>query len=151
MKQEKQKQRKSTSCGALPWRIIDGKLSVLLIKQFPHKDAWGIPKGHINDGETLEQCAVREVMEETGVTVMLERKLPPVITNFRNEEKTVHSWLATCQSSDQPKHDGPNSEVADARWFEADALPRISGYQQSLVAEALKILNESMNGKIPSP
>ena len=43
------KERKKTlSCGGLPWRLRNGQVEVLLIKQFTHKDSWGLPKGHIN-------------------------------------------------------------------------------------------------------
>lgn len=131
---------RSTSCGALAWRVRDGKLEVLLIKQFSHKDAWGIPKGHVKDGETLEQCALREVKEEAGVAVTLGLRLPDVVTRYRNVLKTVASWLAKVEGDDAPRHDDPDSEVADARWFDAGELPTIYAYQRGLIEGAVRTL-----------
>jgi bis(5'-nucleosidyl)-tetraphosphatase len=34
-----------------------------------HKDRWDLPKGHLDAGETTEQAAIRELAEETGITV----------------------------------------------------------------------------------
>ena len=41
---------------------------------------WDLPKGKLDDGETLEQCAVREVEEETGLTKI--KLLTPLLTTF---------------------------------------------------------------------
>lgn len=135
------KERKKTlSCGGLPWRLRNGQVEVLLIKQFTHKDSWGLPKGHINEGETPEQCAVREIREEAGVEVRLGLRLPDVGTAFRDEDKTVMSWLAIPTGNHEPRHDDPDSEVADARWFSAEALPTIHVYQRELVTGAVSHL-----------
>jgi ADP-ribose pyrophosphatase YjhB (NUDIX family) len=141
MKTENKARRKTTSCGGLPVRHRDGKTEVLLIKQFAHKDSWGIPKGHQHEGETLEECAKREVREETGVHVVLGQRLPNVGTVFRDEDKTVVSWLCTVEGNEEPNHNDPDSEVADARWFHIDALPQLHVYQRPLLAAAIDILS----------
>ena len=51
-----------TSCGILLFK--DEWKKFLLIK---HKDRWDLPKGHIEEGETLIECAIREFEEETGI------------------------------------------------------------------------------------
>jgi predicted NUDIX family NTP pyrophosphohydrolase len=62
------------SAGLLMYRIQEGKLQVLLAHPggplFQNKDdgAWTIPKGEIEPGEDLLECAKREFKEETGVT-----------------------------------------------------------------------------------
>ncbi len=140
MKTENKARKKSTSCGGLPYRTVDGKLQVLLIQQFAHKNSWGIPKGHQHEGETLEDCAKREIREEAGIMVTLEQRLPDVGTVFRNEDKTVVSWLCTVQGSNEPRHDDPDSEVADAKWFHIDALPTLHVYQRPLIAAAIDVL-----------
>ena len=45
------------------------KLSVLLIKrgEYPYKGMWALPGGFLRKGETVEECAVREIFEETSV------------------------------------------------------------------------------------
>lgn len=48
--------------------------SVLLLYQTHHKD-WSFPKGHVDEGESIEQAMYREVLEETGLNVELLRSL----------------------------------------------------------------------------
>lgn len=144
MNKNNKEHRETTSCGAVVWRVNKGKIELLLIKQFAHKDSWGIPKGHIDTGESLEECAIREVREETGVTVKLEQRLPDCQTYFKNETKTVMSWLATAIGDSEPKHDDPDNEVADARWIPVDELPKIHMYQQSLIAVVVGMLREQV-------
>lgn len=133
------------------WRLKEGKVEVLLIKQFAHKDRWGIPKGHVNPGETEELCAIREVREETGVAIVLGARLPDAFISNDSEEKTVVSWLAQAVGSDEPRHDDPDNEVADARWFDVAELPEIMVYQRSLVAHAVNTLFASLeNGNKPA-
>lgn len=130
-------QVKVVSCGAVPWRERDGQVQVLLIKQFPNKEAWSIPKGHLRDGETVEECAVREVREETGVTVLLSSRLPNTTVNIKNGTKTVVSFLGTLIGEQEPRLDDPECEVVDARWFNIEALPEIQYYQRDLMTTAV--------------
>ena len=58
--------KKEKACGCII--IEDGK--VLLIKQ--HQGFWGFPKGHVEDGETEEETAAREVKEETNIDVEIK-------------------------------------------------------------------------------
>jgi len=53
--------------------ISDGEKVVLIQrKNDPFQDAWALPGGFVDYGETVEQAAVREVKEETGLDVELE-------------------------------------------------------------------------------
>lgn len=63
------------AAGALCWRIHRGALQVLIIHR-PRYDDWSFPKGKLDDGETLPECAVREVAEEINVKVRLGVPLP---------------------------------------------------------------------------
>ena len=48
--------------------IEDGNRIVLVKRGIePFKERWAIPGGHIEKDETIEQCAVREALEETGI------------------------------------------------------------------------------------
>jgi ADP-ribose pyrophosphatase YjhB (NUDIX family) len=132
--------KKTTSCGGVVWRSRNGRLELLLVKQFANKERWGIPKGHVHEGETLEECAIREIREETGVSTVLGTRLPAASITYKDEDKTVVSWLATCIGNDEPKHDDPDSEVADARWFDISALPEIIVYQRQLIVKAIDLL-----------
>lgn len=54
------------SCGFLILRNHNGRKQFLLME---HADRWDLPKGHVDPGETDIQCALRELLEETGIEV----------------------------------------------------------------------------------
>ena len=128
------------SCGAVPYRVTQNGAEVLLIKQFQNREIWGFPKGHLNFGETFEQCAIREVREETGITVNLLDKLSSVTTTYGDEEKVVHSWLAMQSCNSIPNASDPDCEIAEVRWWKIFSLPNVHLYQRSLFNEVVEIL-----------
>lgn len=139
-----EQRKKTVSCGGLPYRIRNDRVEVLLVKQLQHQSSWGIPKGHMNPGETYEQCALREIREETGVQVKLGLRLPDCNTRSKNEDKTVVSYLATPIGNHEPTHDDPDNEIVDSRWICVDNLPKIHVYQQFLITKAIELLQECM-------
>ena len=59
------------SCGVLPYRVTDGKEEYLIVfEQF--SQCWSLPKGHMEAGENEPETALRELMEETGLTAQLD-------------------------------------------------------------------------------
>ena len=65
-----------TSAGAIVYTLIDDEPNYLLIKDFHNN--WGFPKGHLENMETLEQAAIREIKEEVGIDITLN-------TQFKEE------------------------------------------------------------------
>lgn len=59
------------SCGALPWREHGEKREYLIVFE-AFSQCWSLPKGHMEAGETEEQTALRELLEETGLTAQLD-------------------------------------------------------------------------------
>ncbi|MGO4804042.1 NUDIX domain-containing protein [Arthrobacter sp. 2MCAF15] len=83
-----------TAAGAIPWRLNSAnkdQLEVLLIHR-PRYDDWSWPKGKIDAGETIPECAVREVEEEIGLTAPLGIPLPPIHYHVPAGLKVVHYW-----------------------------------------------------------
>jgi len=84
--------------------VVDttGKLG-LLIGRRDQKDSsgkrilWSLPKGHIEEGETPEQAALREVQEETGIESVIEKSLGVIdfwfMAGGKRIHKTVHHYL----------------------------------------------------------
>ena len=125
------------SCGAVTFRFVGEEAQVLLIKQFPQKAHYAIPKGHLKPGETYEECACREVLEETGVAIRLTKRLPDTVVPLRNGSKLVISFIAEPIGASEPSIEHPDCEVVEARWFPAASLPTIQRSQSELVKAAI--------------
>ena len=80
------------AAGGVVVRRAGGELEVLVVHR-PEYDDWTFPKGKVEQGETDEECAVREVEEETGLLCSLGRELAPTSYNdARDRPKTVRYW-----------------------------------------------------------
>ena len=96
---------------------IENKEEYLVLQSASGRNTWGPPKGHLEDGETSEQNAWRELKEETG----LDEKQVRVVEDFkhllkyikddnkqtggvdghRKKQLIVHFWLAECTSANK--------------------------------------------------
>lgn len=101
-----------TAAGALPWRVRKDQLEVLLIHR-PRYDDWSWPKGKIDAGETIPECAAREVAEEIGLTATFGIPLPPIHYHVSAGLKIVHYWAAEVNGSSL-RPDG--KEVDAIKW-----------------------------------
>jgi len=135
--------------GALPWRIgPDDTVEVLLIHR-PGHDDWSIPKGKAEPGETDQECALREVREETGFDCRPGVELPHVIyLDRRRRLKTVRYWAAAAQAG----FFAANDEVDEARWLTLPAALRtLSEPRERPVVLALGTVLEREHGIRPVP
>lgn len=110
--------------GALVWRRNGRKIDVLVVHR-PKYDDWSFPKGKLKDGETIRECCVREVKEETGVDIVLG--VPAGWSHYETPEgnwKEVRYWMASVADSSQRyvKKRGrikpaPKSEIDQVEWI----------------------------------
>lgn len=114
---------KVQAAGGVVWRVAAGELLVILVHR-PKYDDWTLPKGKLEDGETHEQAARREVEEETGFRCKLGRELEAVsYRDGRGRPKTVRYWEMTVTKGSF----APNSEVDELIWLTPqEALRRLS-------------------------
>ncbi len=111
------------SAGAVVVQRRRAELYYLLVK---HQKGlhWGLPKGHIDPGETRETTALREIREETGLEVELLsdfcRRVRYPITN--DQYKTVWYFIATTSQTHTVL---PPDEIRHAVWLELDDACRL--------------------------
>ncbi|MBT2444205.1 NUDIX hydrolase [Streptomyces sp. ISL-36] len=83
------------AAGCVLWRPApSGEGIEIALVHRPKYDDWSHPKGKLKRGETEEECAVREVGEETGQSCVLGRRLPTVRYVANGRPKQVAYWSA---------------------------------------------------------
>jgi len=90
---------------------------------------WDLPKGKLDKGETLEQCAVREVQEETGLQrIVLGHPLTTTYHTYHESGKFIlkeSHWFAMTVNGHQSLVAQTEEDIAEARWVEKSQLPEL--------------------------
>ena len=104
---------------------------------------WSLPKGHLEDGETAQEAAVREVAEETGIQGHIMGALGTIdfwfVADGRRIHKTVHHFLLDAVGGELSADDVEVSEVA---WVPFAQLVARLAYpdERSLIQRASQLL-----------
>ena len=111
---------------------------VLLIQRGadPYKGCWAFPGGFMNMDETTEQCAIRELEEETGLKVTTIQQIgaySKVDRDPRGRTITV-AYLAII---DKPAQVTGQDDAAKAEWFPLSALPELAFDHADIMADAI--------------
>lgn len=115
---------------------------------------WSLPKGHIEEGESPEQAAVREVLEETGIHGSIVERLGTIDFWFMADNcrihKTVHHYLLTAHDRELSDED---VEVVEVAWVPlAEVTDRLQyADERRLVERALELLEPSDPRPDPRP
>jgi 8-oxo-dGTP diphosphatase len=114
-------------------------LQVLLIrrKRWPYQDYWAIPGGFIQMGESLEQSALRELREETGVDDVYLEQLYTFGDPARDPRTRVISvaYFALL-GADQARQVQAGDDAAEARWWSMADLPPLAFDHQRILRYA---------------
>ena len=121
------------AAGAVVWRASDdGMEPEVAVIHRPRYDDWSLPKGKVDVGESEPITAVREVLEETGYTAHLGRRLTSVSYRVETQGvKKVQYWAARIVDGEF----APNDEVDELKW-----LPVSAAVKQLQYAHDRKVL-----------
>ena len=131
------------SAGGVVYRKLREKTEVVLIKVGPII-RWQLPKGIVDENESPEEAALREVREETGLIARIEAPLEKIeywyVSNGAmgkvRYHKFVHFYLMKFRSGKTDNHD---NEVLEARWVPIiDAIRMLSFKSERDLVEKAK-------------
>ena len=132
----------AVSAGGVVFRRSEGGPEVVICGR-DSDGVWGLPKGTPDAGESLEQTAVREVTEETGLQVRIVDKVGVVEYWFAREgvryHKWVHHYLLEATGGDTGEHDHEYDRV---EWRPIEVAVKTLSFKNEveIVKKALQII-----------
>jgi 8-oxo-dGTP pyrophosphatase MutT (NUDIX family) len=111
---------------------VDDRIEVILASRRTRRGelAWGLAKGGIERDESMEDAAVREVREETGIEALIEAPLGDTKYMYVWEDvrirKTVHFFLMRATGGDVDDRD---DEMEEVRWFPLERALKRAAYR----------------------
>jgi 8-oxo-dGTP pyrophosphatase MutT (NUDIX family) len=137
--------KREISAGGVVYRRSDDEIEIVLASRRTRRGqlAWGLAKGGIEDEESMEDAAVREVREETGLLAEIEASLGEtryfyVWENVRIR-KTVHFFLMRHTGGDIDDRD---DEMEEIRWFPLERALKRAAYrgERDVLVRAAELL-----------
>jgi len=136
---------REVSAGGVIYRKRAGAIEIALIHV---GNRWGLPKGHVEKGESNSDAALREVREETGLEGRMRKKLGDIRYSYRDKRtgrepiriyKRVYFYLLRYLKGDVRDHD---HEVDEARWFPIEEAIQTLKFatERRMVKRALAVL-----------
>lgn len=121
----------------------DPKVLLIQRKFDPYKGCWAFPGGFMDMDETTEQCAIRELNEETGLVYSSMTQIgaySKVDRDPRGRTLTV-AYLAIV---DKPLLVNAQDDAAKAEWFSINNLPPLAFDHDEIMVDAIKLYNDSV-------
>ncbi|MHB8630596.1 MAG: NUDIX hydrolase [Candidatus Limnocylindria bacterium] len=129
------RQRRATAAGGVVVRESEQGAEVALLGR-ANSGSWVFPKGTPAPGESIEETALREVREETGLDVRIVRPLGEMTYSFgaagERVHKVVHFFLMEPTGGDPSLHDGEYDEVRWVAVVEARRMLSFDSYREVL-------------------
>jgi 8-oxo-dGTP pyrophosphatase MutT (NUDIX family) len=115
------------AAGGVVLRHVAGGRREVAVVHRPGRDDWSLPKGKLAADESFEECALREVQEETGLRCRLRRFVGSTeYRDRRDRPKAVAYWLMDPLDGEFT----PSSEVDEMRWLELTIARRALTYER---------------------
>lgn len=114
------------AAGGLVVRRRSGQLEIALVHRPVHQD-WSYPKGKLEEGETFEDAAQREVLEETGLVCRLLRFVGHTdYMDRKGRPKVVAYWVMVAEAGTF----AASEEVDELRWVDVPTAGRLLSYER---------------------
>jgi len=112
--------------------IIELAGGVVLIERKNPPHGWALPGGFVDYGESLEEAAAREALEETGLTVELLRQFHTYSAPGRDPRGHTISTVFTARAQGTPK---AADDARDAGVYTEDSLPDVIAFDHREILE----------------
>lgn len=124
--------------------IIQKEDKILMVKEAKKKcyGKWNIPAGHLEDGETIYEGAIREIFEETGCKVELTNMLPIINDKFENDTFIVITFKTQLL---EEKVEFCSEEILETKWIKKEELKMMNNEtlrDAKLVHQILQFLEQ---------
>lgn len=125
--------------------IIEKDNKILMVKEAKKKcyGKWNVPAGHLEEGETIFDGAIREVFEETGCKVKLKNMLPIMCGELENKTFIIMTFTAELL---EEKISFNKEEILDVKWISKEELENMNSEDlrdERLIKRSLEMLKEN--------
>lgn len=136
----------SVATDVVLFTIRERKLNILLVKR---KDdgLWAIPGGFLQEGESLNQCAERELKEETGITVPYLEQFENFSNPIRDPRTQVISVAFIAIHPSGKLKLKADTDVSDVNWFDYEMIPELAFDHNEICIKARLRLNKLVKEK----
>lgn len=125
--------------------IIEKDNKILMVKEAKKKcyGKWNVPAGHLEDGETIFEGAIREIFEETGCKVRLKNMLPIMSGELENTTFMIITFTTELL---EKKISFNKEEILDVKWISKEELENMGCEDlrdEKLIIKTLEMLRKN--------
>ncbi len=122
---------------------LAGQVVLIRRGKSPRRDQWSIPGGRVEWGETVKDALLREVLEETGLTIQIERLIDVVDLLMRDASGAIiaHYVFIDFKATYSTGELRAGSDAAEARWVDPVTLDQYALWEETrrIIAAGLQI------------
>ncbi len=130
---EGQRDKLKPCVGVMVWK--DGKVLIGKRRGSHGEGEWAFPGGHLEFDESFEECAKREVLEETGI--IIKNLMFMSVANYRrheNRQDILVNFVSDWESGEEINF--PNEKIGDWQWCLIDELPKPLFYPTQITLDS---------------
>ena len=124
------------------FRRVNDELELLLIqrKKSPFEGFWALPGGRLEENETIDECCLRELYEETGLKPDWIRHFANFSEPLRDPRIRTVSAAYVASLNVHSTEAVAGSDAAEVCWFSVESLPELAFDHASIVVVAVKAM-----------